>query len=118
MAVDSRGCVPPRDSVVGGRKGYPRYSQDLGGVLPEGGGGGGGPSGAGGGGGPGPGDGSSSSVGLGVGGGPVVDLPAIIRSAVEASIAASMQSVADVITAAVKACSAADDRGRGLYSIM
>ena len=47
-----------------------------------------------------------------------MDLPAIIRSAVEASIAAAMQGVAAVTTAELEARSAADDRGRGLYLIM
>ena len=58
--------------------------------------------------------GSSGSPGLGGGGGPFVDLPAIIWSAVEASIMASMQGVAAIITAAVEECLADDDRGRGL----
>ena len=44
-------------------------------------------------------------------------LPTIIRSAVEALIAADMQGVAAVTTAAVEARSAADDRGRGLSLI-
>ena len=47
-----------------------------------------------------------------------MDLPAIIRSAVEASITSAMQGVAAVTTAAVEARSAADDRGRGLSLIM
>ena len=47
-----------------------------------------------------------------------MDLPTIIRSAVEASIAAAMQGVAAVTTAELEARSAADDRGRGLYLIM
>ena len=47
-----------------------------------------------------------------------MDLPAIIRSAVEASIAAAMQGVPAVTTAAVEARSAVDDRGCGLSLIM
>ena len=47
-----------------------------------------------------------------------MDLPAVIRSAVKASIAATMQGVAAVTTSAVEACSAADDCGRGLSLIM
>ena len=47
-----------------------------------------------------------------------MDLPAIIWSAVEASIVASMQGIASVTTASVEARSAADDWGRGLSSIM
>ena len=47
-----------------------------------------------------------------------MDLPVIIRSAVEASIVAAMQGVAAVTTAAVEARSAADDCGRGLSLIM
>ena len=47
-----------------------------------------------------------------------MDLPAIIRSAVEASIAAAMQGVSAVTTAAVEALSAADDRMHGLSLIM
>ena len=47
-----------------------------------------------------------------------MELPAIIRSAVEASIAAAMQGVAAVTKAAVEARSAADDRGRVLSLIM
>ena len=62
--------------------------------------------------------GSSGSPGLGGGGGPFVDLPAIIWSAVEASIMASMQGVAAIITAAVEECLADDDRGQGLSPIM
>ena len=47
-----------------------------------------------------------------------MDLPAIIRSAVEAAIVASMQGVAAVTTAEVEARSEADDSGQGLSSIM
>ena len=47
-----------------------------------------------------------------------MDLPVIIRSAVEASIAAATQGFSAVTTAAVEARSAADDCGRGLYLIM
>ena len=47
-----------------------------------------------------------------------MDLPAIIQSAIEALIAESMQGITDATTAAVEARSAADDRGRGLSSIM
>ena len=46
-----------------------------------------------------------------------MDLPAIIRSAVEASIAAAMQGVAAVTMAAVEVRSAVDDCGRGLSLI-
>ena len=46
-----------------------------------------------------------------------MDLPVIIRSAVEALIAATIQGVAAVTTEAVEARSAADDRGRGLSLI-
>ena len=76
--------------------------------------------GAGGGGGPIPGGSgnSSNSPGLGAGGSPSVDLPVIIRSAVEALIAADMQGVAAVTTAEVEACSTADDCGRGLSLVM
>ena len=47
-----------------------------------------------------------------------MDLLAIIRSVVKASIAASMQGVAAITTAAVEARSAADDRWEGLSPIM
>ena len=47
-----------------------------------------------------------------------MDLPAIIRSAVKASITSAMQGVAAVTTAAVEALSAADDCGCGLSLIM
>ena len=47
-----------------------------------------------------------------------MDLPAIVRSAIEASIAASTQGVAVVAIAAVVERLAADDRGRGLSPIM
>ena len=47
-----------------------------------------------------------------------MDLPAIIRSAFEASIEAAMEGVAAVTTAAVEARSAADDSGHGLSLIM
>ena len=112
----SGGGAPPDSgiSVV-----HPHQIQRLGRVLPTGGGGGGGTGGAGGGGGSGPGGGGSSRIpGLGAEGSLNVDLPAIIRFAVEASIAAAIQGVAAVTTAAVEARSAADDRGRGLYLIM
>ena len=94
--------------------------QVQGGVLPTVGGGGSGTGGAGGGGGTGLGGsrGSSNSLGLGGGGRPSVGLPTIIRSAVEALIAADMQGVAAVTTVAVEARSEADDRGRGLSLIM
>ena len=55
---------------------------------------------------------------MGDGGSPNVNLSAIIRSAVEASISAAMQGVTAVITAAVEARSVADDCGRGLSLIM
>ena len=47
-----------------------------------------------------------------------MNLYAIIRSAVEASIASAMQGVAAVTTAAVEALSEADDHGRGLSLII
>ena len=47
-----------------------------------------------------------------------MELPAIIRSAVESSITASMQGIAAVTTATVEARSAADDNGQGISSIM
>ena len=47
-----------------------------------------------------------------------MDLPAIIRSAAEASIVASMQGVTAVTTAEVEAHLAADDRGRGFSPIV
>ena len=47
-----------------------------------------------------------------------MDIPVIIRSAVEASITASMQGVTAVTTAAVEARSAADDQWEGLSPIM
>ena len=98
--------------------GHPHKIQRLGGVLPIGGGGGGGTDGAGGRGGSGPGGGGiSSSPELRAGVSPNMDLPAIIRSTVEALIAAVMQGVAAVTTAAVEAHSAADNRGKGLYII-
>ena len=88
-------------------------------VLLGGVGGGGGSSGIGGGGGGGPGPGGrSSSPSLGGGGIPFVDLPEIIRSDVDLLIAASMQGVAAVTTATVEERLAANNRGRGLSSIM
>ena len=60
----------------------------------------------------------SNSTGLGAGVIPSVDLPTIILSAVEASIVAAMHGVVAVITAAVEACSEADDCGCGLSLIM
>ena len=111
------GGVPSQDSGISA--GHIHQSQRLGTVLPIGGGGGGGTGGAGGGGGSGPGGGGSINIpGLGAGGSPNVDLPAIIRSPVKELIAAVMQGVAAVTTAAVEARSAADDRGRVLSLIM
>ena len=99
--------------VSGISAGLPNQSQRLGTTLPTGGGGGGGPGGAGGRGGSRPcgGGSSSNSTSLGAGSSPNMDLPAMIRSAVEESIAAATQGVAAVTTAAVEARSAADDHG-------
>ena len=47
-----------------------------------------------------------------------MDLPAIIWSAIDASIVAFMQGIAAVTAVVVEAHSAADDRGRGLFPIM
>ena len=84
------GWGPSQDSGISA--GLPNHSQRLGGTLPIGGGGGGGPGGASGGEGsvPGGGGSSSNSPRLEAGGRPNVDLPTIIRSAVKASIAATM----------------------------
>ena len=47
-----------------------------------------------------------------------MDLPAIIWSAIDASIVAFMQGIAAVTAVVVEAHSAADDRGQGLLPIM